>query len=168
MKNTLSTLTTSVMLTSFLSACSILPQSSEPELGAALASPSLASLSEETHQSGHGTTLIVNDVLFDFEKAELHSGADKIVSRAVDYLRSNPDSEVTIEGHTDHIGPKSYNQKLSEKRANAIANALKENGISADRISTIGYGETKPLASNDTADGRRTNRRVELILQKDF
>ena len=163
MNNTLSTLTMSVLLTSFLSACSILPQTSEPELGAALASPS-----EETHQSGHGTTLIVNDVLFDFEKAELHSGADKIVSRAVDYLRSNPESEVTIEGHTDHIGPKSYNQKLSEKRAKAIANALKENGISADRISTVGYGETKPLASNDTVDGRRTNRRVELILQNNF
>lgn len=161
MKTSLLTLTLGFALTSFLTACSIMPDFSEPEMGAAMASSS-------GENSGSGTTLIVNGVLFDFEKAALQPGANEIVSRAVDYLRSNPDSQIVIEGHTDHIGSKRYNQKLSEKRAGVIANALRAKGINSDRITAVGYGESKPVANNKTDDGRRANRRVEIILQNEF
>lgn len=161
MKTSLLTLTLGVALTSFLTGCSILPNISEPEMGAAMASSS-------GENSGSGTTMMVNGVLFDFEKAALQPGANEIVSRAVDYLRSNPDSQIIIEGHTDHIGSKRYNQKLSEKRAGVIASALREQGINSDRITAVGYGESKPLANNNTDDGRRANRRVEVILENEF
>lgn len=149
------------LLTSFLTGCSLLPQFSEPEMGAARA----ASAGDDYSS---GTSLMVDGVLFDFEKAALQPEANEMVSRAADYLRSNPGSQVIVEGHTDHLGSKKYNQKLSEKRAGAIVSALKAKGIGADRISAVGYGETKPIATNSTEDGRRKNRRVEIILQNQY
>ena len=163
MKTSRQSLALGIVLSSFLTGCSIMPDFSEPEMGAAMAS----STGGKFH-SGSGTTLMVNGVLFDFEKASLQPGANEIVSRAVDYLRSNPESQIVIEGHTDHIGSKRYNQTLSEKRARAIATALKSRGINSDRITAVGYGESKPVADNNTDDGRRANRRVEIILQNDF
>lgn len=165
MKTTLKNFVLCFLLTGFLSGCSLFPTfpGSEPEMGAALASSS-----GKHYNSGNGTSLMVDGVLFDFEKAALKPGANEIVSRAVDYLRSNPDSQVMVEGHTDHIGSKKYNQKLSVQRAGAIVSALKANGISSDRITAVGYGETKPIADNNTDDGRSANRRVEIILQNEF
>ncbi|MEM7259127.1 MAG: OmpA family protein [Pseudomonadota bacterium] len=156
MKSSIGGILVSVTLMGSLTACSLLPSSSEPRLGAARASYE------------NGTSLIVDGVLFDSEQTSLKPGAREIISKTVDYLRDNPYSQVVVEGHTDHLGPARYNQKLSEKRAGAIVNALEARGISPDRITAIGYGETKPVADNKTAHGRRANRRVEIILQNDF
>ena len=153
------------LLTSFLTGCSLLPQFSEPEMGAARAASAGDDYSDDYSS---GTSLMVDGVLFDFEKAALQPEANEMVSRAADYLRSNPGSQVIVEGHTDHLGSKKYNQKLSEKRAGAIVSALKAKGIGTDRITAVGYGETKPVATNSTEDGRRKNRRVEIILQNQY
>ncbi len=157
MKSILTNLALGILISSLLTACSFLPSSSEPELGAVRASSSKS--------TGKETNMTVNGVLFDFEEATLRPGANKIVLRAVDYLRTNPDSRVVVAGHTDHHGSKSFNQKLSEQRAGAIVNALKANGISANRITSTGYGETRPVADNKSLEGRRANRRVEIILR---
>ncbi len=163
MKSQMSGILTGLIFMSSLTACSFLPQSSEPSLGAARASSSATGDYTES-----GTRLSVSGVLFEFEQATLKPQANEMVSKAVTYLLDNPDSHVVVEGHTDHLGTRRYNQRLSEKRANAIARALKSNGISAERIKAVGYGESRPVASNKTADGRQANRRVEIILQNDF
>lgn len=155
MKSTISTLLTSLALLSTLTACALLPDSSEPELAAARASAEA------------GTSLALNGVWFDSEEASLDPRANEIVQRTVEFLRANPASTVMVEGHTDHLGPARYNQKLSESRAQVIVQALTQAGISASRITAVGYGESKPVADNATADGRRANRRVEIVLQND-
>ena len=162
MRSSLATVFSGLLLMGSLTACSILPDSSDPALGAARA----AAMGEEGANAG--TRLSVSGVLFESEQASLKAGANEIVSQAVSYLNDNPGSRVVVEGHTDHLGPARYNQQLSEKRAGAIVKALKANGISADRITAVGYGESQPIADNSTADGRRANRRVELILQNDL
>ena len=83
------------------------------------------------------------------------------VKKLADFLRSNPDSSVVIEGHTDDVGNDEYNLNLSQNRANAIAAVLVDSfKIRASRVKGVGYGETKPIADNSTAAGREQNRRV--------
>jgi OOP family OmpA-OmpF porin len=72
---------------------------------------------------------------------------------------------VSIEGHTDSIGTDAYNQKLSERRARTVRDHMVGQGIAADRITTRGFGESKPIASNETAEGRAQNRRVEIFAE---
>ena len=81
-------------------------------------------------------------------------------------MGENPGYRVVLSGHTDSVGAEAYNQKLSEKRANAVAKALEELGVSADKITAVGYGELKPVASNKTKEGRAENRRVEARFNK--
>ena len=81
-------------------------------------------------------------------------------------MSEHPDYRVVLEGHTDSIGKEAYNQKLSEKRANAVAKALEDLGVSGDKIKTVGFGETKPIADNKTKQGRAENRRVEAKFNK--
>jgi len=100
---------------------------------------------------------------FDFNKATLKPEGKKILDGAVKTMKDNPTMKVTIEGHTDSVGSDSYNQKLSERRAESAKDYLVSGGISAGRISTVGYGETKPVASNATEAGRAENRRVDLM-----
>jgi outer membrane protein OmpA-like peptidoglycan-associated protein len=80
-------------------------------------------------------------------------------------MLKNPDMKVTIEGYTDNIGSESYNQKLSEKRANTVKNYLTSKGIDSGRITVSGKGESNPVADNGTADGRAMNRRIEFKMQ---
>ena len=81
-------------------------------------------------------------------------------------LKEYPTAKFSIEGHTDSQGKDALNQKLSEDRAAAVKNYLIENGIASDRLSSVGYGESKPIDSNKTAAGRANNRRVEVKLVK--
>jgi outer membrane protein OmpA-like peptidoglycan-associated protein len=81
-------------------------------------------------------------------------------------LKNYPNAKFSIEGHTDSDGSDAYNQKLSEDRANVVKNALVERGISADNLIAVGFGETKPVATNKTAKGKAQNRRTEVLLQK--
>jgi OOP family OmpA-OmpF porin len=100
---------------------------------------------------------------FDFDKATLKPAGKQMVDEAVQVMNDKPDLRVSVEGHTDSVGTDAYNQRLSERRANAVRDYLVSRGIDASRITSRGFGESKPSASNDTAEGRAENRRVEII-----
>ena len=105
---------------------------------------------------------LMKQSLFEFDSAKIaednYAGLD-VVS---DFLKENPNISVKIDGHTDNVGSKEYNQKLSERRAESVANYLKEKGVNSTQISTEGFGFLKPIASNNTEEGRAQNRRTEL------
>jgi len=106
--------------------------------------------------------VVLRGVNFDFDSARLQEDAQVILDQAVEILDRNPGREIVIEGHTDWTGPEEYNMQLSEQRARAVMDYMVENGIDTSRLSTVGYGETQPIAPNDTRDGRARNRRVEM------
>ena len=86
------------------------------------------------------------------------------LQKAVEFAKRYPGRKISIEGHTDNVGNAKYNQGLSERRAAAVKEYLLKNGVSGgERITTVGYGQTKPIADNATANGRFQNRRVELV-----
>ena len=102
------------------------------------------------------------DALFDFDSAKLRPLGKQKVEELVEGLKENPSVRVLVEGHTCSIGTEKYNQKLSERRANAVRDYMVSLGIGASRITTRGYGESKPIESNNTAAGRAKNRRVDI------
>jgi OOP family OmpA-OmpF porin len=102
---------------------------------------------------------------FDFDKASLKPSGITKVDHAAQVLKDTPNARVLVEGHTDSIGSPEYNQRLSERRAKTVRDRLVEDGISASRITTHGLGESKPIASNATEEGRAENRRVEILSQ---
>ena len=114
-----------------------------------------------------GLVITLSDVLFSTNKAQLASGGMRNVQKLADFLKQYPQHKVLVEGYTDSTGSNSLNQELSERRANAVRTALIDMGISSDRVTTRGYGEAFPVASNDTAASRQLNRRVEIILSDD-
>jgi len=106
---------------------------------------------------------VYTGVLFDFDKAVLKPQYKEDLKGAKEVFDLNPDLEVTVEGHTDSTGSDAYNQKLSERRANAVVKYLVNTvGVPADKLTAVGYGESRPVASNDTEEGRAKNRRVEF------
>lgn len=115
-------------------------------------------------ESGRGLVITLGDVLFRTNMATLEPGGRRNVQKMADFLGQYPQYKALIEGHTDSTGSEALNQGLSERRANAVKSALVGMGISPDRITTRGYGEAYPVASNNTAAGRQQNRRVEIIL----
>jgi len=106
--------------------------------------------------------IVLRGVNFDFNKSNIRADARPILDEAIRTLQEERDVEVSVEGHTDAIGSIPYNQRLSERRANSVADYLARGGIPRSRLQTVGYGKTQPVATNDTADGRAQNRRVEL------
>ncbi|SFE12029.1 OmpA family protein [Nitrosomonas sp. Nm166] len=114
-----------------------------------------------------GLVITLSDILFRTNMAQLETGGMRTVQKLADFLKQYPQRTVLIEGHTDSTGSHNYNQELSDRRAYAVQRALINNGVSSDRITSRGYGETFPVASNDTFEGRQLNRRVEVILSED-
>jgi outer membrane protein OmpA-like peptidoglycan-associated protein len=106
--------------------------------------------------------IILRGVNFDFDKATIRPDARVILDEAASTLQQERGIAVVVEGHTDSMGSEAYNDKLSVRRATAVRDYLVGKGISAARMTIEGYGESKPVASNTTADGRAQNRRVEL------
>ena len=104
-------------------------------------------------------------VQFDFDKSDIRDVDVPVLEAAADYLKANENINVVVEGHTDSVGSDQYNQGLSERRADSVKSWLVDNGISASRMSTVGYGEAKPVATNDTKDGRALNRRVQFLVE---
>ncbi len=101
---------------------------------------------------------------FDFGKARIRPDTKSLITDIATTLNNNPAWTLSIQGHTDSIGKKGFNQTLSDKRAAAVVNALvNQHGISPDRLQAVGFGQGKPKASNDTLQGRALNRRVELV-----
>ncbi len=105
---------------------------------------------------------VLENVLFDFDKAVIKPEAYPLLDEVVAILKKNPDMTVELQGHTDNIGSQEYNMGLSLRRANAVADYLESKGISSDRLTTKGFGFSKPVALNGTEFGRSLNRRVEL------
>ncbi len=101
-------------------------------------------------------------VHFDFDKYNIKKIYVPDLDQHVAYLSEHPSSPVTVEGHTDYIGSEKYNQRLSERRANAVRKYLIEKGIASSRIRVVGYGEQRPMADNKTKEGRAINRRAEF------
>jgi len=101
-------------------------------------------------------------VMYDFNSAEIKSEAFSMLDEAVLILKKNPELKVEIDGHTDNMGSAAYNMNLSERRAKAVMKYFVDKGVEAERLTTKGFGFTKPAASNKTKEGRAKNRRVEL------
>ncbi|MBN2733197.1 MAG: DUF4398 and OmpA-like domain-containing protein [Balneolaceae bacterium] len=118
----------------------------------------------EAELTERGLVLTLGDVLFDVDEATLKPGGQRAVTELTGFLREYPERSVLIEGHTDNTGSDSYNQGLSEDRANTVRQALIANGIAPERIRSVGLGEQYPVASNNTSGGRQQNRRVEVII----
>ncbi|MFP5419759.1 MAG: OmpA family protein, partial [Gammaproteobacteria bacterium] len=114
-----------------------------------------------------GMVITLGDVLFNTNQAQLSAGGINNVTKLADFLNKYPQRKVLIEGHTDSTGSASYNQALSERRAEAVQKALTERGIDGGRIAMRGYGKSSPVANNETAAGRQLNRRVEIVLSDD-
>jgi OOP family OmpA-OmpF porin len=102
---------------------------------------------------------------FDFNKSTLRPDGKAKIDHAIKVMQDHTDLRVSVEGHTDSIGSDAYNQKLSERRAQTVRDYMVAKSISASRVSTRGFGKTKPIASNKTAEGRAQNRRVEIVAE---
>lgn len=122
----------------------------------------------ETRESTRGLIVNMSDVLFDIDKATLKPGAREKLAKVSGILLAYPGIQVQVEGHTDNTGSDEYNQQLSERRAQSVQNYLIGQSIAArDIIAVRGFGESKPVATNDTSTGRQQNRRVELVVSGD-
>jgi len=108
---------------------------------------------------------VKNEVLFDFNSAALRSASRSTLQEMADVFQRYPQTTLKVEGHTDSIGSASYNQRLSERRANSVGGYLENLGVRSSRIDTVGYGESSPRSSNNTASGRQQNRRVEIHIR---
>jgi outer membrane protein OmpA-like peptidoglycan-associated protein len=118
----------------------------------------------EARDTDRGLVLTLGDVLFDSGEASLLPGAVTTIDRLAQFMGDYPERSVRIEGHTDSAGDEEANQRLSERRAGAVRDALVARGIDAARIAAVGYGEVRPVASNDTPGGRQQNRRIEVVV----
>jgi outer membrane protein OmpA-like peptidoglycan-associated protein len=118
-------------------------------------------------QTARGMVITLGDVLFGTDLARLNADGMNTARKLADVLQQNPQRTVLIEGFTDSTGTAAHNQELSERRATAVRSALEDMGVARDRISIHGYGETHPVAANDTKENRQLNRRVEIILSGD-
>ncbi|HEU0065056.1 MAG TPA: OmpA family protein, partial [Flavisolibacter sp.] len=113
-----------------------------------------------------GQIVRLNNVFFDFDKWELRPESFVELDRVVQLMVDNPTLEIEMSAHTDSRGSDEYNIKLSENRAQSVTQYILSKGISSSRITSHGYGETRPVASNDTDEGRQLNRRVEFKITK--
>ncbi len=133
----------------------------EQELRQALANVEAASIQREQNILA---VTFRSDVLFDVNSAVLKPGAYDEIDRVAYVLKKYPQTMIRIEGHTDSTGSEQYNQMLSERRAMAVRDALVQRGVDPRRIQVIGFGESKPIATNQTEAGRQLNRRVTIVI----
>ena len=105
------------------------------------------------------TATFKSDIFFDFDSSTLKAGAYSEIARVANVLNKYPQTTIRVEGHTDSTGPEDYNQVLSEKRAQAVKDALIQRGVDARRIQTVGFGESQPISSSDAI-----NRRVSIVI----
>jgi outer membrane protein OmpA-like peptidoglycan-associated protein len=114
-----------------------------------------------------GLVLTLGDVLFDTGRAQLNPGSGRKLDQLAQFLTDHPERRVQIDGFTDSIGTDSYNQYLSQQRADAVKSALMSRGIDPQRIGSQGYGKGFPVATNEESGGRQLNRRVEVVIGED-
>jgi outer membrane protein OmpA-like peptidoglycan-associated protein len=115
-------------------------------------------------ETSRGIVISLSDILFDVNQATLKAGAAQNIARISTVLKQYPDKQIAVEGHTDSDGSDSYNQDLSERRAAAVREALVAGGVTAGIITSRGFGESQPVATNATPVGKQQNRRVEIVV----
>lgn len=118
----------------------------------------------EAEATERGLVLTLRDVLFATGSAQLGMGPNENLSRLLGFLEQYPDRRIVIEGHTDDVGSAGLNRRLSGRRAESVRDYLVQRGIESRRISTVGVGEERPVATNDSVAGRQQNRRVAIII----
>jgi len=122
----------------------------------------------EARETSRGVMVNLPSVNFEFDRADLTGGGKNRVDQIADIIkRDAPDRRITVEGHAsrESAAQEAYNQRLSERRANTVADALERSGVNGRNISAQGLGTRAPVASNDTESGRQQNRRVEVIIE---
>ncbi|MCX2718395.1 OmpA family protein [Lentiprolixibacter aurantiacus] len=134
-----------------------------PDLAGTVANNGCPEVTEEVQKQ---LNEYARTILFDTGKSSLKTESVSVFVDIIKILNEYPNAKFTVEGHTDSVGSASLNQKLSESRANSVRDFLIKEGIAADRLTAIGYGEDKPIATNNTRAGRAQNRRVEINLIK--
>lgn len=120
---------------------------------------------EVTRQEDRLLVTMSDAILFDVNSAALKNQSKATLGQMADVMIRYPDSDILVKGHTDSKGSERYNQKLSERRSKAVKNYLIYKGVAGKRVTSVGFGETMPVASNDTAEGRQQNRRVEIEIK---
>ena len=121
----------------------------------------------QAKQTDRGMLVTLGDVLFEFGRAEIKPAAQASIGKLADYLNQHADRRVLIEGFTDSVGSDSANMTLSQRRSQAVAEALRARGVDPTRVATRGYGEAYPVASNTSTSDRAMNRRVEVYISND-
>jgi len=109
-----------------------------------------------------GTAVVLRNVFFETGSAELKTESTTELNKLVDLLKKNPSMKIEISGHTDNVGSKESNLKLSDNRSKSVSTYLISKGIEADRLTNKGFGDSKPMDTNDTEQGRANNRRTEF------
>jgi outer membrane protein OmpA-like peptidoglycan-associated protein len=122
----------------------------------------------ETRESARGLIVNMSDVLFDFGKYTLRGEAREKLAKVSGIILAHPGLKIEVEGHTDSVGSDAFNQRLSEQRASTVRDYLVAQGIAQNMVTSQGFGETRPVATNDTNAGRQQNRRVELVVSGDI
>ncbi len=118
----------------------------------------------ETRDTARGLIVNMSDVLFDSGRYTLRTGAREKLAKVSGILLAHPGLRTEVEGYTDDVGGDDYNQKLSVERAATVRDYLVQQGVGMGAVSAVGFGMTRPVASNDTPTGRQQNRRVELVV----
>jgi outer membrane protein OmpA-like peptidoglycan-associated protein len=122
----------------------------------------------QTRDTARGLIVNMSDVLFDSGKFSLRPEAREKLARVAGIVEGHPGLKLAVEGYTDSVGGDDYNQTLSENRGGSVRDDLIQQGMAVDSVTSKGFGKTQPVASNDTADGRQQNRRVEIVISGDI
>ncbi len=122
----------------------------------------------QTRDTARGLVVNMSDVLFDTGKFTLRPEAREKLARVAGIVEGHPGLSLAVEGYTDSVGADDYNQQLSENRGGSVRDDLIRQGMAPDSVTSTGFGKTRPVASNDTADGRQQNRRVEIVISGDI
>lgn len=147
-------------------------QAATAQADAATAQAQAAALQQElaelqAKQTDRGMLVTLGDVLFEFGRAEIKPTAQAAIAKLSNYLKQHPDRRVLIEGFTDSVGSDQANLTLSQRRSQAVADALRAQGVDPARVDTRGYGEAYPVANNASSSDRALNRRVEVYISND-
>ncbi len=118
----------------------------------------------QTRDTARGLVVNMSDVLFDTAKHTLRPLAREKLAKVAGIVSAHAGLRLEVEGHTDNVGGDDYNQQLSEQRGSAVRDYLTQQGMQVGSVTSRGFGETRPVASNNTAKGRQENRRVELVI----
>lgn len=143
--------------------------STRPAVAAVEPAPAPAPVAQPMPEEPEAVPEVVRvelDVKFDFDKATVRQDSYSEIRNVADFMKQYPQTSTVVEGHTDSVGTDQYNQRLSERRAQAVRSVLvDEYGVEGSRVDSVGYGESRPVADNSTPEGRQINRRVEAEVE---